>query len=34
MQELPRPLARLLFVALAYAIIPLTAHAADDTPLK
>jgi hypothetical protein len=33
MQELPRPLARFLFVVLACAIIPLAAHAADDTPL-
>src|SRR5467141_2424727 len=33
MQELPRPLARFLCVVLACAIIPLAAHAADDTPL-
>src|SRR2546422_7747705 len=33
MQESPRPLARLLFLLLACAIIPLAAHAADDTPL-
>ena len=33
MQELPRPLARFLFVVLACVIIPLAAHAADDTPL-
>jgi len=33
MQELPRPLARLLFVVLACFIFPLSLHAADDTPL-
>src|SRR6266446_7012509 len=33
MQESPWPLARLLFLLLACAIIPLAAHAADDTPL-
>jgi len=33
MQELPRTLARLLFVVLVCAIIPLAAHAADDIPL-
>jgi len=32
-QELPRPLARLLFVVLACFIFPLSLHAADDTPL-
>lgn len=34
MQELPKPLARFLFVVLACAIIPLAALAADDTPLN
>jgi len=33
MQELPKPLARLLVVLLACVIIPLAAHATDDTPL-